>query len=166
MLPAQCQVIRAQALDAAALAALHAQALPPGWPPADFAASCANANRAVLKAMSGTDLLGLAVLQFAADEAEILSVAVAKEARRLGAGSAIMKACVAACEQRLISYIYLEVAEGNQAALKLYEKFGFSVIASRKNYYHAGRTSAITALIMKREIGRGLSPIDYNISRT
>jgi [ribosomal protein S18]-alanine N-acetyltransferase len=144
--------------DAAALAAFHAQALPPGWPAADFAACCANENRIVLKAADCAALLGLAVVQFAADEAEILSIAVAKEARQLGVGSAILAACVAACERKNIGYLYLEVAEGNGAALKLYEKFGFRVLARRPNYYQAGRSSPETALIMRLETKRASSP--------
>ncbi len=153
-------IIPAFAPDAANLAILHAQALPPGWPAADFAASCNNACRIVLKALDGGSLAGLAVLQFAADEAEILSIAVAEEARRQGVASSIMKASIAACQQKLISYLYLEVAEGNKAALKLYEKFGFRLLAHRKNYYRAARSAPVTALIMRLDIRGGLSPID------
>jgi [ribosomal protein S18]-alanine N-acetyltransferase len=135
--------------DAADLAALHAQALPPGWPAADFAAYCAAENRIVLKASDAAGLLGFAVLQIAADEAELLSIAVAKEAQQRGIGSAILAACVAACELKNISYLYLDVAEGNGAALKLYGKFGFEVLARRPNYYQTGRAKPETALIMR-----------------
>ncbi len=153
-------IIPALAPDAPDLAALHAQALPPGWPAADLAASCNNANRIVLKALDGAALVGFAVLQFAADEAEILSIAVSGEARRQGVASSIMEASIAACQKKLISYIYLEVAEGNGAAQKLYEKFGFKLLAHRKNYYQAARSAPVTALIMRLDTKRGLSPID------
>ncbi len=161
----QLNITRAIASDAPDLASLHAQALPPGWPAADFAASCNNANRIVLKASDGESLAGLAVLQFAADEAEILSIAVAEEARRRGVASAMMKACAAACEQKLISHLYLEVAEGNGPAQKLYAKFGFRLLAHRKNYYQAAGSAPVTALIMRLDIQRGLSPIDQKTSR-
>jgi len=141
--------------DAPALAALHAQALPSGWPAADFAVSCGNPTRIVLKAEDGAAMLGLAVLQFAADEAEILSIAVAKEARRQGIASAMMTACIAGCNKKLVSHIYLEVAEGNGPALKLYEKFGFGVLSRRPNYYLAGRSEPEAALIMRLETKRG-----------
>ncbi len=151
-------ILPALPADAPDLAALHAQALPPGWPAADFAASCASENRIVLKAADGAGLLGFAVLQFAADEAEILSIAVAKEARHNGIGSAILVACTAECERKNISYLYLEVAEGNGAALKLYRKFGFGVLARRPNYYQAGRSGPETALIMRLETKGAFSP--------
>ncbi len=140
--------MRALPSDADALANLHAQALPSGWPAADFEAFCANANRIVLKAEDSGGLLGFAVVQFAADEAEILSVAVAKEAQRCGIGSAILAACIAECEQKTIAHIYLDVAEGNAAALGLYGKFEIGVLARRPNYYQAGRSVPETALIM------------------
>lgn len=149
------RITRALPPDAPALAALHAQALPSGWPAADFAVSCSNPTRIVLKAEDGAAMLGLAVLQFAADEAEILSIAVAKEARRHGIASAMMTACIAGCNKKLVSHIYLEVAEGNGPALKLYEKFGFGVLSRRPNYYLAGRSEPEAALIMRLETKRG-----------
>jgi ribosomal-protein-alanine N-acetyltransferase len=151
-------IMQAIPSDAAGLAALHGRALPPGWPAADFEASCANANRIVLKAEGGAGLLGFAMVQFAADEAEILSIAVAKEAQLRGIGSAILAACIAECEQKSIAYIYLDVAEGNAAALGLYGKFGFGVLARRPNYYQSGRSVPETALIMRLETKWAIRP--------
>lgn len=151
-------IMQALPSDAPALAALHAETLPPGWPAAGFAAYCGKVNRIVLKAVDGPVLLGLAVVQFAADEAEILSIAVAKEARRCGIASAMLSACVAASEQKHISYIYLEVAEGNEAAQKLYGKFGFGVLLRRPNYYQARQSPPEAALVMRLETNRGGSP--------
>ncbi|MGO9174326.1 MAG: ribosomal protein S18-alanine N-acetyltransferase [Rhodomicrobium sp.] len=154
------QIARALPPDAPDLAALHAQAFPPGWLAGDIAASCSDTNRIVLKAVDGAVLLGFAIFQFAADEAEILSIAVAEETRRHGVASSLMEAAIAACQEKLISCIYLEVAEGNAAALRLYEKFGFLSIAHRKNYYQGARPVPETALIMRLDTGRGLSQID------
>jgi len=152
--------------DAPDLAALHAQALPPGWPAADIAASCGNANRIVLKAADGAALLGFAVLQFAAGEAEILSIAVAKEARRQGIAWSIMEALAGICREKLISCIYLEVAESNSGALRLYGKLGFREFARRENYYQAARPAPETALIMRLDIKRGSAQIDRQTGST
>jgi len=156
----QIDIKRALPSDAPDLAALHDQALPPGWLVGDIAASCSATNRIVLKAVDGALLLGFAIFQFAADEAEILSIAVAEETRRQGVASSLMEAAIAACQEKLISCIYLEVAEGNAAALRLYEKFGFLGIAHRKNYYQGARAAPETAFIMRLDTGRGLSQID------
>jgi ribosomal-protein-alanine N-acetyltransferase len=42
----------------------------------------------------------------------------------------------------------LEVRPSNQAAIQLYEKFGFGVVSRRKNYYQDNREDA---LLMKLE---------------
>jgi [ribosomal protein S18]-alanine N-acetyltransferase len=148
--------------DAPALAALHAAALPPGWPAADFAAYCAAEGRLLLKAQDGPALLGLAIVQIAADEAEILSIAVAKEARRRGLGSAMMAACIESCEARNIATIFLEVAEGNRAALALYGKMGFGILSRRADYYQGGKSAPETALVMRLETNRAKSPLNTN----
>jgi ribosomal-protein-alanine N-acetyltransferase len=109
--------------------------------------------------VDGAVLLGFAIFQFAADEAEILSIAVAEGARRRRVASSLMEAGIAACQEKLVSCIYLEVAEENAAALRLYEKFGFLGIAHRKNYYQDARPAPETALIMRLDTGRGLSQI-------
>ena len=144
-------ITEATAADAEALSALHDEALPPGWPPNELAAACADANRAVLKAADGMHLHGFVILQFAADEAEILAIAVSQERRRLGHATCLLRAVISACESRLTSCIYLEVAESNTPARRLYEKFGFLVIGRRENYYRSSSSSPQTALIMRRD---------------
>jgi [ribosomal protein S18]-alanine N-acetyltransferase len=146
--------------DAQALAALHAGALPPGWPATDFADYATASNRILLKAQEAGALLGLAIVQIAADEAEILSIAVAKEARRRGLGSAMMAACIESCETRSVSTIFLEVAEGNGAALALYARMGFSILSRRADYYQGGRSAPETALVMRLETKWAKSPLD------
>lgn len=135
--------------DAVNLAALYASALPPGWPDSDLAACCSSANRALLKAAEGERLHGFVLLQFAADEAEVLAFAVAQESRGQGCASSLMRAAINLCASRFVTCIYLEVAETNEPARRLYEKFGFAAIARRKDYYRSASSAPETALIMK-----------------
>ena len=144
-------ILEATAADAENLAALYADALPPGWPAHELAAACADANRAVLKAAEGAQLRGFMILQFAADEAEILAIAVAKECRRLGLAASLLRGGISVCQTRFISCIYLEVAETNAPARRLYEKLGFLVTGRRENYYLSSCSAPETALIMSRE---------------
>ena len=81
--PAAC-ITEATAADAGSLAALCAEALPPGWLVNELAKACSDPSRAVLKATEGSYLHGFLVLQFAADEAELLAIATAKDWRRRG----------------------------------------------------------------------------------
>ncbi len=158
-------IIEATAADAEALAALYAEALPPGWPAYELAAACSDANRAVLKATDGPHLAGFIILQFAADEAEILAIAVARDRRRLGHAASLLRAAIRACESRFISCIYLEVAESNSPALKLYEKFGFVEVGRRENYYRSPSFGPQAALIMRRDTKLS-APVDLEKSST
>jgi [ribosomal protein S18]-alanine N-acetyltransferase len=162
--PAAC-IAEAIATDAEALAALCAEALPPGWPANELAKACSDPSRAVLKATEGAHLHGFIILQFAVGEAEILAIAVAKRRRRLGYAASLLRRGIRACQDRIMSCIYLEVAEGNIPALSLYEKFGFLVIGRRENYYRSSSSAFETALIMRRD-AKLPAPVDLEKSCT
>lgn len=144
-------VMEASASDAAAMAELHAEALPPGWPLEAFQ-SFFCPNRHVLKIEQGPDLHGFGVLQQAAGEAEILTLAVRREMRRRGLGFSLISALIDLCRKEDLRRLYLDVAEGNIAARALYEKSGFAVIARREHYYQSGRIEPEAALIMKLDV--------------
>lgn len=155
----------ATAADAEELAALYAEALPPGWAASELAAACGDANRAVLKATDGADLAGFIIVQFAADEAEILAIAVAKRRRRLGHAASLLRAAMRASQSQFTSCIYLEVAESNGPARKLYQKFGFLLIGRRESYYRSPSSAPEPALVMKRDANLP-APVDLEKSST
>jgi ribosomal-protein-alanine N-acetyltransferase len=146
------EVRYAELVDAPALAKLHAEALPPGWPAKDFEAFF-RPQRHVLKIAGGDDLDGFLVLRQAADEAEILTVAVREKARGRGLGFSLVSAALDLCRKQQVGRLYLEVAENNAAARRLYAKAGFSMIALRENYYQLGKTAAVSALILMLDLG-------------
>ena len=81
------------------------------------------------------NVLGYCCLYTAADEGEIVNVAVADKARRLGIGCALVSAMMREGSLRGVTFFYLEVRESNLPAQKLYEKLGFKVAGLRKNFY-------------------------------
>ena len=125
------------ALHAAALAAIHADAFPPGerWNEAAFAE---------LLAMPGSygwlDARGgLALARHAGGEAELLTLAVVPQARRQGLGRGLVAAVLAeACGP-----MFLEVAADNAAALALYAALRFLPCGRRRDYYGAGRDAVV-----------------------
>jgi len=90
---------------------------------------------------------GFGIARIAADEAEILSLAVVPEARRRKFGRALLAAVCEACKTRGAHQLYLEVAESNVAARALYVSAGFCEVGRRKDYYldptSSGRTDAL-----------------------
>lgn len=81
------------------------------------------------------------------DELELHKIAVAAAWQRLGHATRLMEAFVSAgrcweCERAV-----LEVRASNQAAIRLYEKFGFQAVGRRRDYYHhPGEDAQIFAL--------------------
>jgi ribosomal-protein-alanine N-acetyltransferase len=69
------------------------------------------------------------------DEIHINNLAVLPEHRRSGVASALLQRVLAEGAARGADRATLEVRRSNEAALKLYEKFGFRITAIRRGYY-------------------------------
>ena len=95
--------------------------------------------------------VGFALTRGVLDEAELLLLAVAPEARRRGVGAALLRAVMADCATRKISRIHLEVRAGNDA-IKLYSSSGFSKIGERRDYYRGVDGRTYSALTLHRKI--------------
>ena len=78
---------------------------------------------------------GHAYMRQIINEGHINNIAVQKESRRLGIGSLLANALIAAAHSREMIGLTLEVRESNAAAIALYKKHGFKEEGIRKNYY-------------------------------
>jgi ribosomal-protein-alanine N-acetyltransferase len=127
-----------------ALAALHEAAftVPRPWTAAEFAALLARPG-AVLAALPQ----GFALLQVTADEAELLTLAVAPAARRQGLGRRLLAAGLEAAARRGAAWAFLEVAADNAPARALYAATGFVEVGRRRGYY-----GGVDALLLRRAI--------------
>ena len=108
-------------------------------------------NRLILAERSSTPL-GFASYRVIEAEAELLNLAVAPDFRRQGIGARLLGEVVRVAVDFGASDIYLEVREGNNEALGLYEKFGFRLTNRRREYY---RDPPADALTLHCSIGRG-----------
>lgn len=90
---------------------------------------------------------GFCAVMYAADESEILNIAVIPEMRRRGIGKALLNYAITELKKLGASAVFLEVRASNSAAIKLYEKLGFNRIGMRRNYY---RIPAEDAVLMER----------------
>jgi ribosomal-protein-alanine N-acetyltransferase len=88
-------------------------------------------------------IAGYVVALDAADEGEILNLAVAEGGRRRGLGRALVEAMIAALSERGVRQVFLEVRESNAAARALYATFGFKDVGRRKAYYRRPVEDAI-----------------------
>ncbi|WP_294981761.1 ribosomal protein S18-alanine N-acetyltransferase [Tabrizicola sp.] len=133
-----------------ALAALHARCfrMPPPWSDADFAGFLADPLTFLLVEGDAGFLLGRAV----AGEAELLTLAVAPEARRRGLARKLVSRFLYQARLRGAEAAFLEVSAENAAAIALYESAGFSRSGLRRNYYRTAEGQRIDALVMTRAL--------------
>jgi ribosomal-protein-alanine N-acetyltransferase len=78
---------------------------------------------------------GFVAARQAADELHINNIAVRHIHRRFGIGGALLQAVLKEGARHGARKALLEVRLSNEAAQKLYAKYGFEVIARRKEYY-------------------------------
>jgi ribosomal-protein-alanine N-acetyltransferase len=140
--------------DAAAVAAMHSEGFARGWPATEVAALLA--DQAVAGdgvAAGGAALVGFVMSRVAADEAEILSIAVKAAQRRGGLASALLGAHLGTLAARGVRKLFLEVEAENAAAIALYRRFGFAEVGRREAYYRRPDGRAATAVVMRRDLG-------------
>jgi ribosomal-protein-alanine N-acetyltransferase len=95
------------------------------------------------------EILGDGGLLVIAETAQIVTVGVLPRARRKGVGRELVRALVDEARRRKAGEVLLEVRVDNEAAQKLYESEGFSVIGLRRGYYDRGRVDAV---VMRLEL--------------
>ncbi|HWF13105.1 MAG TPA: ribosomal protein S18-alanine N-acetyltransferase [Candidatus Acidoferrales bacterium] len=71
----------------------------------------------------------------AADEFEILNLAVGTEFRRKGIASQLIQTAIDTARSARVANIFLEVRASNEAGIALYRSLDFQPCGQRKNYY-------------------------------
>ncbi len=84
------------------------------------------------------------------DEGHILDIAVHPEYRRLKIASSLVSLMIERLRAEECRFIYLEVRASNVSAKKMYEKFGFEVIGTRKDYYVSPGEDAVIMVLKFR----------------
>lgn len=133
-------------------ARLHAADFAHPWSPHEIAALIARSTTlgaAALDPASG-DLRGFVLSRLAADEAEILTIAVESSSRGKGVGRGLLAETLRQAANAGARTVFLEVDENNAPALALYERFGFVKVGKRVGYYRLKDGSRATAVVMRK----------------
>lgn len=145
-----------EAGDGERLETLHAEGFARPWSEAEFDALLSQeavfGNMAVPVARRRGGPVGFVLARRAADEAEILMIAVARAHRRKGVGRLLMDSILRELHAARAAALFLEVDEANVAAIALYRRLGFRQVGSRPDYYASGRTGRGGALVMRRDL--------------
>jgi [ribosomal protein S18]-alanine N-acetyltransferase len=140
---------------ALACARLHAEGFAHSWSPEEIASlisSSSTLGAAALDPANGR-LRGFVLSRLAADEAEILTIAVEAAFQGRGVGRALLSENLRQMSNAGARAMFLEVAKDNAPALALYERFGFVKVGERAGYYRRTDGTRAAALVMRKQLG-------------
>ncbi len=125
--------------DVPPLAALMSRAFDPrygeGWNGSQLLGTLAMAGTRSELAIADGAPSGFTLTRFAADDCELLLIAVDPLRARQGIGTELLRRSVDVAKQSGAQRLFLEVRTGNSAARALYERYGFICVGQRKDYY-------------------------------
>lgn len=113
------------------------------WTEAGYQREIDSPNSDLLALADSSQLIGLACTWAILDEAHVTLVAVDPRFRHQGLGQLLLYTLLVLARQRELEWATLEVRSSNQAAIKLYEKFGFESVGTRPKYYADGEDALI-----------------------
>jgi ribosomal-protein-alanine N-acetyltransferase len=138
--------------DAPSLAKLHGASFHRGWGEGEFEEMLSQRNTLVHRLRLRSKFIGFAVSRMAADEAEILSIAIAPGQRGRGLSRQLLLTHLGHLAGRGVRTVFLEVEENNQPARRLYDRAGFIVAGRRERYYREAGGEQLNALVMRRDL--------------
>ena len=142
----------ASARDASAIAILHGASFRRGWSEQEVEGLLLDRHVITHRALMGTTLAAFIMSRLVEDEAEILSVAVARRRRGRGLARQLLNLHLRRLAGLGARIVFLEVDEHNDPALRLYRRAGFNEVSRRPNYYPETGGSAASALVLRRDL--------------
>lgn len=134
--------------DAVAIAQLHAASFGRGWGEDEVCRLLIDSAVVAHRAMTGRALVGFVMSRMAADEAEILSIAIAPARRGRGLSRPLLDYHLRSLAGLSVRAVFLEVDEHNTPARRLYDGAGFREVGRREAYYAGGAA----ALVLRRDL--------------
>ena len=136
---------RLVAADLDRVAAIERAAFSDPWPRSAFVELLGEPHVRCL-ATDGADgqLVGYGIYTVAADQGEILNLAVHPGSRHRGVGRGLLEAMLEGMRQEGVATVHLEVRQSNHAAIRLYALAGFREVSIRRAYYRNPTEHAVT----------------------
>jgi ribosomal-protein-alanine N-acetyltransferase len=135
--------------DIPAVHEIERASFPIPWPPYAFRQELeSNRMARYLVARAGEEVVAYAGMWLMVDEAHVTTFAVLPAWRRQGVGGRLLSELLELADDLGASVVTLEVRLSNDAARKLYQRFGFRPVGVRPRYYS---DNGEDALIMTTE---------------
>jgi ribosomal-protein-alanine N-acetyltransferase len=138
--------------DCKKAAHLHQNAFETGWEESSFQELLQTPLITGIKVEEEGKFLGYILWREIIDEAEILTFVVHPEHQQKGVGTYLLQNVCAWLKDKGISRIFLEVAEDNVKALAFYQKWEFTFLSKRPQYYSRKGKGYVAALNCSKEL--------------
>jgi len=134
------------------LAAIDMRVNPSHWKHSSYLDAFNSPNQYIIGIFTDNNqLAGGLVYSKVLDEAEILQICIDTQFQKQGLAQKLFDYLLNTLIKQNIQQVFLEVRQNNHAAINLYHKAGFNIIAERKDYYRIhGKT--YNALIMAKTL--------------
>ena len=138
----ELQIRRLTYADLPQVIAIERRAFPTPWSLAMFVLELSKPSGICLAATAGDELLGYLVCSRYDTVWHVMNVAVDDRLLRQGIATALMERLFELADRPNEQYT-LEVRTSNDAAIRLYEGFGFRAAGRRRAYYHDNSEDAL-----------------------
>jgi ribosomal-protein-alanine acetyltransferase len=137
--------------DLPELCALSRAAIPEPWSERALAEEIARPGGTlwIARGRPGNALLGFLLGYTAVGELHILTLGVDPGRRRVGIGTALVRAVLGEARAAAVACAHLEVRASNDPARALYQGLGFVVVGRRPRYYRDGEDALLMSLDLR-----------------
>ncbi len=122
------------------------------WTTAQLAGALGIADTWAQLGRNDGEAFGFSLTRRILDEAELMLVAVRPAARGKGCGRLLVEGAMETARLRGARTMFLEVRDGNETALRLYESLDFTAAGRRQNYYTGAAGERFDAITMRRDL--------------
>ena len=102
--------------------------------------------------MGGDTLIGYFAAMEGVEEVHLLNITVAPAFQGQGYGVLMLDALAVWARARHAQWLWLEVRVSNTRAMQVYERYGFTRVGERNNYYPAGQGQREHAVVMSLKL--------------
>ncbi len=141
----QVSVKFVDASSSAIVSHIHHAAFDPGWNEKDITDMLNITGTEIALAEIAGEAVGFAIIRSIADQAELLTIATLPSQRRKYVAATVLKHAFTKAQSLGATSLFLEVAQSNSSAHKLYTKLGFFETGRRKAYYANGDDAIVMA---------------------
>ena len=135
--------------DLRAVVAIEDESYSVPWSESTFRGLLRRRDAEMVVAVVGDVVIGYAAFWCVVDQGELGNVAVSSAWRGRGLGARLLEEVLRRAGRRGIVEVFLEVRPTNTVARRLYERFGFTTVGRRRNYY---QQPVEDALVLRRPV--------------